>query len=284
MKRILVANDLSQRSSNALARAIGLAARHGAEIRIVHAADALEDPDAHHAAHRRVITEARIMAEELTDRTIEFTARISSTGPGHAIVREAAAFDADLVVLGAHGRPRFRDAVFGTTGSYVVRHCSCPILVVQNDACESYAKTLIAIEEVADASILFSHALAVAPATEVFAVHAFDPSLREVLGGLEALDLEEVRQELELEKLLGANLAGRPRARFVATQHAIVETGEALEVITDETEALKPDLLVMGTRQRSILFDSHAVDALYRCENDILIVPERASVTAAASA
>ena len=65
MKRILVANDFSQRSSNALARAIRLAARHGGEIRIVHAADDLQDPDAHHATHRRLITEARETSSSL---------------------------------------------------------------------------------------------------------------------------------------------------------------------------------------------------------------------------
>jgi nucleotide-binding universal stress UspA family protein len=281
MKRILVASDLSLCSANALARAIGLAARDGAEIRIVHACADEEGRDDRQALHRKVATEARIMAEELTGRALDFSVRISSAGPGHAITSEAKIFDADLVILGVHGETRFRDAVFGTTGTYVVRHCGCPILIVQNDACEPYAKMLVAIEATATASDILASALEIAPLAEMFAVHAFYPTLRQAVGGEAAFDRQLAHQELEIEKLLGASQAGGTLSRFAARRHAIIETGEALEVIMKETKALSPDLLVMGTRQRSIVFDSHAVDILFTCENDLLIVPEREPVAPA---
>jgi nucleotide-binding universal stress UspA family protein len=282
MKRILVATDLSPCSANALARAIGIAARDEAEIRIVHAAIDDEERDARDVLHRKIATEARIMAEELTGRAPLFTVRIASAGPGHAIVHEAEEFEADLVVLGAHGEPRFRDAIFGTTGTYVVRHCRCPVLVVQNDAWTPYAKTLIAIEDTASAPPILASALDVAPATEVFAVHAFYPSLGQAMGGRAELDREEASQQLEIEKLLGAFLRGRAAATTSTARHAVVETGDALEVIMKETTALEPDLLVMGTRRQAIYLDSHAVDALFWCPHDILIVPERVAAEASA--
>jgi len=271
MKRILVASDLSPRSTNALARAIGLAAQGGAKIRIVHAAADEEALDARGALHRKIATEARIMAEELTRRSLDLTIRISPAGPGHAIVREAEMFGADLVVLGGHGEPHLRDAIFGTTGTYVVRHCDCPILIVRNDACMPYAKTLIAIDDIEGAPAILAAALGVAPATELFAVHAFSPTFGQALGE---------REELEIEKILGAALAGRTPAKVSAERHGIVETGEALEVIMKETTALQPDLLVMGTRRRATFLTSHAVDTLFWCPNDLLVVPERESVDA----
>jgi nucleotide-binding universal stress UspA family protein len=278
MKRILVASDLSKCSANALARAIGIAARDGAQIRIVHAAIDDEERDARDVLHRKIVTDARIMAEELTGRSLDFTVRISSAGPGHAIASEAKMFDADLVVLGAHGRARFRDALFGTTGTYVIRHCECPVLVVQNEAFQPYAKTLVAIEDAADMPAIIEPALALAPTAEVFAVHAFYPNLRQTLGGLSEIERQEARQQLELEKMLGACLAGSGPAKTSATQHAIVETGEALEVIMKETAALEPDLLVMGTRHRTIYLDSNAADTLFWSTRDVLVVPARESI------
>jgi len=283
MKRILVANDLSPCSTNALARAIGLAARSGAAIRIVHATSEPEELSAQPSLHRRLVAEARIMAEEIAGRPIEISARVSPAGPAHAIVREAEAYGVDLVVIGAHGEPRFRDAAFGTTGSYVLRHSECPVLVVRNDASTPYAKALVAIDGEAEAPPIVAAALGVAPAAEVFAVHAFSPSWSQALGGRAEIDREETRQELELEKILGVALAGRAPVKVSAERHAIVETGEALEVIMRETAAIAPDLLVMGTRRQATFLGSHAVDAMFGCPHDLLIVPEREAVAPAAA-
>jgi nucleotide-binding universal stress UspA family protein len=114
----------------------------------------------------------------------------------------------------------------------------------------------------------------------LFAVHAFSPTFGQALGGGEELDRQEAQQELAIEKILGAALAGRTPAKVSAERHGIVETGEALEVIMKETKALQPDLLVMGTRRRATFLTSHAVDTLFWCPNDLLVVPERESVDA----
>jgi len=280
MKRILAATDLSPCATNALARAIRLAAQDGAAIRIVHAATPSEDPQACPSTHRRVLTEAQIMAEELGDRALDITVRISSDSAEKAILREAEAFDADLIVLGTHGEPRFRDALFGTTGTHVVRHSERPVLVVQNDHASPYSKVLLAVDDTEAAPPILAATIDVAPASELFAIHAFRPSLRETLGGLSEVERQETRRTLELEKLLGGALAGRPAARLTADTHAIVETGEALDVVMREAEALKPDLLAMGTRRRATYLGSHAVDTLFWCPSDVLVVPERETVSA----
>jgi nucleotide-binding universal stress UspA family protein len=277
MKRILVASDLSPRSQNALARAIGLAATAGAEIRIVHAATASEAENACSSTHGRMVREARIMAEELAERPLEISGCIGFHGPAKSILDEAEAWDADIIVLGAHGEPRFRDAVFGTTGTHVVRHSDRPVLVVQNVASEPYTKVLIAVDDAGFARPILDVVLAVAPASELFAVHAFYPSLSQTLEGRDALDQEEKRQEAELESLMAEAAAGRPASRLTANKHAVVETGEALSVIMRETEEIVPDLVAMGTRRRATYLSSHAVDSLFWCPHDVLVVPERDS-------
>lgn len=219
------------------------------------------------------------MAEVLTDRSIDITARVSCAKPADAILAAAELIDADLIVLGAHGMPRMRDALFGTTGTHVVRHSERPVLIVQNDAAEPYSKVLVATENVESARPILDATLDVARGSEVFAVHAFYPSLRQSLGGNAEIDQEEKLREEEIEELLARVAVGRLAGKLTANRHAIVETGEALSVIMRETEELKPDLLAMGTRRRATYLGSRAVDTLFWCPHDVLVVPERQSKT-----
>ncbi|MFI7067341.1 universal stress protein [Kribbella sp. NPDC050124] len=41
-----------------------------------------------------------------------------------------AALDAELIVLGSHGHGAFHDALVGSTSQHVIRHTSCPVVVV----------------------------------------------------------------------------------------------------------------------------------------------------------
>lgn len=275
MRRILVASDLDPRSANVLARAIRLAAADGAAIRVVHAASDLEDVV---PKRRRIEVETRIMAEELTGLPLDISVRVERARPADAILRAADDFGADLIVLGAHGTPRFRDALFGTTGTHAVRHSESPILIVQNDAFESYANVLAAIDDNETAMDILKATRDVAPECELFAVHAFYPSLGETFSGQSGLDELMKSEAVELEELLRRFRPERATPRLTRQQHAIVKAGEALSVIMDQTESLKPDLLAMGTRRKTGFLGSHAVDTLFWCPNDILVVPERMPV------
>jgi nucleotide-binding universal stress UspA family protein len=50
--------------------------------------------------------------------------------PGPALCRLAAEQDADVVVVGSHGRGAIRRAMLGSVSDHVVRHAPCPALVV----------------------------------------------------------------------------------------------------------------------------------------------------------
>jgi len=275
MKRILVATDRSPCSANALARAIQLAAAYGARIRIVYAASETDDPSQSLTTRSRIVTEAQALATEITARSIDISARVSLARPAEAILAAAELVDADLIVLGAHGEPRLRDALFGTTGTHVVRHADRPVLVVQNDANEPYSRVLIAVDDARFAQPIVEAALDVAPASELCAVHAFYPSLRQTLAGQASLDLEEERQQRELDYLLNEATISRPaKSRLTARKHAVVETGDVLSVIMQETEKFVPDVVAMGTRRGATFLGSHAVDTLFWCPHDVLVVPD----------
>jgi nucleotide-binding universal stress UspA family protein len=59
--------------------------------------------------------------------------RIEQGDPGATICDVAAELHADMVVLGNHGRNALARLVLGSTSTYVVHHCTAPVLVVREE-------------------------------------------------------------------------------------------------------------------------------------------------------
>jgi glycine betaine transporter len=56
---------------------------------------------------------------------------IASGKPHHEILRVAAEWGADLIVLGTHGRTVVDRMIFGSTVEPVVRRAHCPVLTMR---------------------------------------------------------------------------------------------------------------------------------------------------------
>jgi nucleotide-binding universal stress UspA family protein len=54
--------------------------------------------------------------------------------PKHTILEEAEAFNADLIVLGSHGRGRVERFLLGSVSLAVVTHAKCSVEVVRRPA------------------------------------------------------------------------------------------------------------------------------------------------------
>jgi nucleotide-binding universal stress UspA family protein len=53
-------------------------------------------------------------------------------GPAHAVIVErAAALGAELILMTTHGRTGLGRAIFGSTADSVLRHATCPVLLVR---------------------------------------------------------------------------------------------------------------------------------------------------------
>jgi nucleotide-binding universal stress UspA family protein len=259
MKTILVAIEMTGASREALGRAARLAQTTGASLRILHAVPphtfGKEAPEV-----RRLIEEAvEEVLNELPGPRPDVSLRVSARDTREAILDEAEKVHADLIVLGAHGEPRFRDAIFGTTATHIVRRADCPVLIAQGDAAVPYAKVMLALSRADEAKALREIADELAPGAALIGVSAFDPSLGQLFTGRDALEREAGAREAEI-------------ASALAESRAVVEGGDPLTVLMDEARELAPDLVAMGTSQRAYL-NSYAVDALFWCERDLLIVP-----------
>ena len=148
-KRILVPTDFSSASHSALEYAIDLATRYGAALDVLHVTDepgyVTTYPDGYFAGLPELREQMREDAERqlaATARTcsaanVPFTTHLITGRPATTIVQQAAEQDADLIVMGTHGRSGFEHLILGSVAERVIRSAQCPVLTVRESARES---------------------------------------------------------------------------------------------------------------------------------------------------
>lgn len=143
-QRILVPVDDSVTAQQGLAEAIQLAADQRAQVRVVHVLSDvhLTALPAHGLATDQALQSLRHAAGAILERAAA-AARSAGVGAetavieqhryqiGEAIVKEAEHWQADLIVMGTHGRRGIARAVLGSDAEYVLRHTPVPVLLVR---------------------------------------------------------------------------------------------------------------------------------------------------------
>ncbi|MDO8678199.1 MAG: universal stress protein [Acidobacteriota bacterium] len=140
--RIVCAIDFSPSSLNALAHALSIAEETNSALTLLHVIEkppelshAPQPPDfdvapirvkAEAAAHERL---RELIPEQARDYCTIETAVLEG-GVSRQLLRMASARNADLIVLGVHGRSAFDLAFFGSNSKDVIREAHCPVLVV----------------------------------------------------------------------------------------------------------------------------------------------------------
>lgn len=144
-KRILVAVDSSETAALALQTAIGLANTWQASLRIVHIVDLANINLGADFVDQPSGTEALVKSGEEILARAEQTAASSGVafesqlvtvetlrpGVSETIASDAEAWEADLIVIGTHGRQGLRRLVLGSVAEGVARAASVPVLLVR---------------------------------------------------------------------------------------------------------------------------------------------------------
>lgn len=161
IKNVLVATDFSEASDAALTYGRQFARTFSARLHVLHvvenvmarfAADAypvlLPDlqRDVEEAGEKRL--KGLLEGEDFTQLRALPVVR-TSVAPAAAIVEYAKEADADIVILGTHGRGGMAKLLMGSVAERVVRTASCPVLTVRHpehefivpDALVAVAKT-----------------------------------------------------------------------------------------------------------------------------------------------
>jgi nucleotide-binding universal stress UspA family protein len=130
--RILVPTDFSVCSMWALRYAEELARRFGAEIVLLHVDQALapgsELAQTRHEASRE---ELDGLVTLLGRRDVPARKVLRFGGPAEEVLSTAEAEDADLIVMGTHGRTGMAHVLMGSVAENVMRRSPCPVLTVR---------------------------------------------------------------------------------------------------------------------------------------------------------
>jgi universal stress protein A len=151
LKTILVATDFGEAADAALSYGRALARTFGGTLHLLHVTEnqflrpmAANPHDANEATRRRLTAllgdhDRRGLDADVTLET--------SDAPAEAIVEYAARIEADLIVMGTHGRTGLDRLLTGSVAEHVVRTAPCPVLTVRS--CRS---AVMVTETAADAA------------------------------------------------------------------------------------------------------------------------------------
>ena len=139
MKKILFPTDFSTASDAALVHAENLAKQSSAELLILH----IEEPPLAYGGGELYYGLPEPSSERIlkmlsdvcpSDPQLSFKHRLVMGDPATEIVRVAEEEQAELIVLGTHGRTGLSRILMGSVAEAVVRHAPCPVLIYRQDA------------------------------------------------------------------------------------------------------------------------------------------------------
>jgi len=138
-QRILIAVDDSLHSRHAAEKGFELAIALKAEIGIVCIVDIMHEPvipETGFVAHE-VQHNSKASANKVIDRLLkkfpkagEITRFTPEGFPKKEIVMIAKDWEADLIVMGTHGRSGLSYLLLGSVSEYVIKHTNVPVMVV----------------------------------------------------------------------------------------------------------------------------------------------------------
>ncbi|HEY5647978.1 MAG TPA: universal stress protein [Nitrospiria bacterium] len=143
-KTILVATDLSRYSDEALEYAVEMARVQKGRILLVHVfeppflgqagIDFSMGPEVHQwfqGLRKEVEGKLGEQAKDLRKKGLEIEPFVREGIPYSEILKAAEEADADLIILGTHGRTGLGHMLLGSVAERVVRRALCPVLTVR---------------------------------------------------------------------------------------------------------------------------------------------------------
>lgn len=159
-KRVLVAFDPLKPSPALLEKALAIAKVMGAHLKLLNVltvegdgtylmadpgvvgySHALNDWNVFQESYHRYQEKSLANLQQLSDQAAaagvpaEYSQR--SGTPGRCICEVAREWDADLVMVGSHGRTGLKELLLGSVSNYVVHHSPCSVMVVHPESREA---------------------------------------------------------------------------------------------------------------------------------------------------
>ena len=273
LRRLVVATDFSAGGGDAVARALRLPLAPGAEIILLHVVPhqwSASAEERHVANSRASLDRALPTARDLLETSGQratVTAEVVRGTPHVEIVRRAQSLDAELIVVGRHGKRRLVDPFVGSTATRIVHSGDCPVLLVAGPPERAYQRPLLATDLEDSAHRLVR-----------LASNVLDEDVE--LRVVHTVTTDDIGTPLARAEL--ARASGRMDRFLEAERRRIrisgrVRTGGVAWAILEEAKSTAADLLLLGTYAESFvaraLLGSSNDQVIAHAPCDVLVGP-----------
>ena len=268
INRILCPIDFSEFSRRALDHAMAIARWYDAQVLAVHV-HALGIPVAL-APGAPVIVEPILMSE--VDRAqvarelsafvdaeratgVRVDTRVVEGTAWREIIAEATAADADLIVLGTHGRSGFERLLLGSVTEKIVRTAPCPVLTVPHAAPDAvpiapglFKRILCPIDfsTTSQAALQWAASLAQEADAELLLLHVLETPMATEFDAFPRSGLAAYRRDYEEWSLEQLQRALSNAVRTNCTVNELMSTGIVHREIVRVAREHASELIVMG--------------------------------------
>lgn len=265
MERILCATDFSENAEPVVQAAVAMARHYGARLRLVHVSAPIPvvplynevaidtrwfELQRQHEADQLMAAADRARRDDLT---VDVDHR---DGAAAAEILDAAReFDANLVVVGTHGRSGFDRFALGSVAEKVLRKAICPVVTVPPSAAPlnagaTFARVLCAYDGSLEAQHAAHYAVSLVRDTPgaVTLLRVVEPI--PAFDGIGAVDVESYRRQWEDDAARSLRDLLSPAERQGCRIEERVRYGRPRDQILSVATELRADLIVMGVRGR----------------------------------
>ena len=284
MRSILLATDLSGETDRAFERAIKLALALTATLHIIHVCPPPSLASEENVANSQNQGVKDKLNSYLTSNkelaSVEHTISVKeSREPFAEIIKLADEVNAELIVMGMHGKSKLRDRFVGTTIEKVIRKGNQPVLMVKDKPLGGYKNLLVGTDFSAGSSQALHLARKLAPKGNLNLIHFYyipDTDIGDKISQY-AGDVIETSEKAKLEAFV--NDCSADLKKMVSEQsdfHYRLAQGEAYSGLLREAAEVNAELVAIGAHSRPNLMPYKlggiAHDILTNPPCDVLVV------------
>lgn len=262
IRTIIAAIALEDGDESVALRAVGLAARHGARLVLLHVIESLPDGDISDLVPADGIT--RLLVTEAS-RSLERMAASAENRPeirveigkaASVIDRLSRDHAADLLIIGPGKPQNLRERLFGSTADRLMRCSPCPILVVKRQGDGRYRRIIAAVDFSPMSFEAARIAAEIMPQARLDLIHilenplAFEQAM--LTAGTSQAGIEQYRQA---KARTAAEALKAARTEIPATGGSRVIRGDPATVLVRLTRSARTDLVALGVQGRSAVSD-----------------------------
>lgn len=282
---VLIATDLSERSTIAVERGLALARARSAHCTVLYVIDEDKPKELIKQKMDYISGYLEKQMEEMRSEDMPEPDIIIRVGRVHDVINKTAEEKhSRLIVMGAPRKNILLDVLRGTTIERVMQTVSIPVLMVNRPIERGYKSVVFGIDTdlASKNAIDTAFAYGLASNAQLTVVHAYHDLAKAQMNSVEIDPIQVRKHEGEyfnktankLDDFLSETLIGKQSYQLVFEETA--PSGLIVKVANE----LDADLIVVGTRSlsgiRKLLLGSVAEGVLRNAQSDVLAVPPKA--------